>query len=115
MKAKVMMVWLMSLSMSSALMAAGNPPDDPNDPCSPSWSGPPPIVPCDLKAKNPRGMGHQPTTVRPALGRHQGMDRPARADGRKLYPAPDGKRDYCTRPWGKTETGAPFCPGDIVE
>jgi hypothetical protein len=44
------------------------------------------------------------------------MGKPARPGGnQRLYPAPDGKGDYCTRPWKSGSTGKPFCPGDIVE
>ena len=96
---------LLSMGIGTTTLAAnlnaGPPLTNPNDPCSPGYPGPPPFIPCDRAHASHHQGKHPLPTGKPATQR--------------LYPAPDGKGDSCTRPWQETSTGKPYCPGDIVE
>lgn len=93
---------VISMVISAPVFAAKIQPPDKDGPCSPTWHGPPPIIPCDF-AKNPPGQGN-------AIKHERGH--PA---GKRLYPAPDGKGDACTVPWQSGPTGKPYCRGEIIE
>ncbi len=95
-------VWVLGAMLAGAGWSAERkPPDNPNDPCSPNYPGPPPFVPCEQgKPMTPHGK-----PVRPSHPSH----------AQKLYPAPDGKGDACTVPWTTGESGKPYCRGEIVE
>lgn len=96
-------VWVLGAVLAGAGWSAErNPPDNPNDPCSPTHAGPPPFLPCEKAKPMPdRHMGTKPAHGKPA--------------GQRLYPPPDGKGGPCTVPWTTGDKGQPYCRGEIIE